>query len=300
MAQIALFYPGAMGRALAEALAPFDHGIISFLAERSARTRDNASAAGVHSAASFQDAVDASDVVVSVVPPSEAIAVAQRYGAALRSGDALGPTRLPRVARLRPLYVDANSVAPATVCAIEKLVTAAGARVVDGVFLGPSNPISWRTLLLLSGSDAEAAAELFAPAVAVKVIGNKVGQASAAKMAMALLTKALVALFLEMACAAAKGGCLDATLMAMRQIYPGTMEFIERTLPTYPRHASRRVVEMQEAQAWLTELGQIGTMTRAATAVLDRFAKAEFDGAAGDFEQLLRSITTLQPWIAAA
>lgn len=294
MAQIALFYPGAMGRALAEALAPFDHRIVAFLAERSARTRDNAREAGVHPTTSFQDAVDAAEIVVSVVPPSEAVAVAQRYGAALRT------VRLSRIANFRPLYVDANSVAPSTVCAIERLVAAAGARVVDAVFLGPSNPISRRTLMLLSGPDAEAAAELFAPAVAVKVIGDKVGQASAAKMAMALLTKALVALFLEMACAATKGGCLDATLMVMRQIYPGTMEFIERTLPTYPRHASRRVVEMEEAQAWLTELGQIGAMTRAATAVLDRFAKAGFGGAAGDFDELLRNITTLEPWIAAA
>ena len=289
MTQIALLYPGAMGRALADALAPLDHQLVSHVAERSSRTQENADCAGVRGLSSFEQLVDAAEVVVSVVPPNAASCVAHRYAAALRS------SRRWTGADHRPLFLDANSVAPTTVAAIDKVVRAAGARFVDGAFLGPSTPIGGRTLLVLSGPDASAAAEIFGPAIAVKVIGDTVGHASAVKMALALVTKALTALFLEMSCAAAKAGCLDATLEAMRQLYPGTMEFVERNLPTYRTHAARRLVEMREVQAWLEELGQRGAMTQAATAVTEHVSNAGLQVPAAPFDQLLRHIVAREP-----
>lgn len=289
MTQIALLYPGSMGCALAEALAPLGHQLVSYLAGRSRRTHENADRARVRGLSTFEQLVDAADAVVSLVPPNAASRVAHRYATALRS------SRRWTGVEPRPLFIDANSVAPATVVAIDKAVRGAGGRFVDGAFLGPSTPIGRKTLLLLSGPDARAAAEIFQSTIAVKMIGGTVGHASAVKMAIALVTKALTALFLEMSCAATKAGCLDATLEAMRQLYPGTMEFVERNLPTYRTHAGRRVIEMREVEAWLDELDQRGAMTRAATAVLECVSKAGLHGAAAPFDELLRHIVQREP-----
>jgi 3-hydroxyisobutyrate dehydrogenase-like beta-hydroxyacid dehydrogenase len=289
MAQIAVLYPGAMGRALSEALAPLDHSLISYVAERGTRTQENAHRVGMRAMCSFEEMVDTAEVVVSVVPPDAASAVARRYAAALARSSSWS-----RVNR-RPLFVDTNSVAPSTVIASDKLIGSAGGRFVDGVFLGPSTPISPRTLLMLSGPDAPAAAEIFGPAVTTRSIGSTIGHASAVKMGIALMTKALTALFLEMACAAGKAECLDATLEVMRRLYPGTMEFVERNLPTYPTHATRRIVEMKDAQLWLAELGQLGAMTQAATDVLELVSSVGLKGATGTFDPLLRHIVALEP-----
>jgi 3-hydroxyisobutyrate dehydrogenase-like beta-hydroxyacid dehydrogenase len=287
MMSIAVLYPGAMGRALAEALAPFGWPLVSFLAERGSRTQENARVAGVRALASFCDLVETADMVISAVPPGAALDVAREYAEALRAS----PRRT--AAKPSPLFVDANSISPSRVVAIDRIVRAAGARFVDAVFLGPSTPINARTLFMLSGLDASAAAAIFAPAIATKVIGEGVGQASAVKMSIALLTKALMALFLEMSCASAKADCLPAALEVMRKLYPGTMEFIERNLPTYRTHAPRRLVEMLEAQSWLDELGERGAMIRAAVTVLERVLDG---GLAGDsFEELLGQIVARAP-----
>src|ERR1700686_1612330 len=289
MTQIAVLYPGGMGRALAEALAPLDHSLISYVAERGTRTQENARRVGVRAMSSFEETVDTAEVVVSVVPPDAASDVARRYAAALARS-----SKWSRVNR-RPLFVEANSVAPSTVIASDKLIGAAGGRFVDGVFLGPSTPISPSTLLMLSGPDGPTAAEIFGPAVATRAIGGTIGHASAVKMGIALMTKALMALFLEMACAAGKAECLDATLEVMRRLYPGTMEFVERNLPTYPTHATRRIVEMKDAQLWLAELGELGAMTRAPPDVLELVSNAGFEGAAGAFGPLLQHIVAREP-----
>jgi 3-hydroxyisobutyrate dehydrogenase-like beta-hydroxyacid dehydrogenase len=277
MTDIAVLYPGAMGRALADALAPSEHTLVSYVSERSQQTRENARSARVHVVPSFADLVDAAEIVVSVVPPGAALAVAERYAEGLRC------SRRWKSERGTPLFVDA------------KVIAAAGGRCVDGVFLGPSNPISRRTLLMLSGPDAPVAAEIFGAAVATRVAGDEIGHASAVKMGIALVTKALVALFIEMACAAEKAGCLDATLDVMRDLYGGTMEFLERNLPTYRRHAARRIGEMKEAQAWLTGMEQLGAMTEAATTVLERLRDSDLDVPAAEFDALVREIVALQP-----
>lgn len=289
MTAIAVLYPGAVGRAVAEALAPLQHSFISHLDGRSNHTCENAYRAGIRAVASFDDMVASAGLVVSLVPPASAAAVAKRYAAALRTLAGRGGGNRPQ------LFLDANSIAPSTVATIGATIAEAGGRLVDGVFLGPAAPFTRRTTLVLSGADAPTVADIFAPAVAVKVIGTSVGQASAVKMSMALMTKALVALFVEFACAAAKAGCLDSTLETMRQLYPGTMEFLERTLPTYPAHLVRRVGEMREAQIWLDELGQAGSVTRAATLVLERLSQAGLDGTSPEFGRLLREITGLDP-----
>jgi 3-hydroxyisobutyrate dehydrogenase-like beta-hydroxyacid dehydrogenase len=286
MTTIALLYPGAVGRALADALAPFGHEFVTCLEGRGIATRDNASRSGIRALASLEEVASAADVAVSVVSPAAAREVAEHYTAAIRVARAEGHA---------PIYLDANSIAPRTAESIGEILDKVNVRFVDGVFMGPAVPISGRTQLALSGRDAPELASLFGPAMAVEVLGGRIGRASALKMSIALVTKALLALFLEMACAAEKSDCLDDVLREMRRSYGGTMEFLERNLPTFPKNAQRRLVEMHEAQAWLAGLGQEGALTAAATEVLRRIAVSGIGKESGDFSALLRRIVTLDP-----
>ncbi|MGH7088106.1 MAG: DUF1932 domain-containing protein, partial [Stellaceae bacterium] len=293
MTEIAVLYPGAVGTAIAEALAACDQSCVSYLAGRSARTHENAGRAHIRALSSMDDVVLRADLVISVVPPGAAIEVASRFAAKLlRTSRSAGRDR-------PPVFLDANSISPATAVAIDATIAGAGGRFVDGVFLGPAAPINRLTTLMLSGAEAPEVARMLSPPIPVKIAGTEIGQASAVKMAMALLTKAQIALFAELVSAAAKAACLDATLDVIKQIYPGTMEFLERSLPTYPTHIHRRIEEMREAESWLDGLGETGAMTRAATLVLERLSATGLDRVAPQFRGVIGLIAECRPLAAA-
>ena len=54
--------------------------------------------------------------------------------------------------------------------------------------------------------------------------------------------------------------CCPGALAAYRASYPGIMELVDRTLPTYPRHAARRGQEMAEVEKTLAGLGLCPTV----------------------------------------
>ena len=134
-------------------------------------------------------------------------------------------------------------------------------------------------------------APIFQKTVEVRVVGDEIGQAASLKMTMAILTKALPALFLELVSAAAKQGQLGPAVDLVKRLYPGILAFIERTLPTYPEHIARRVFELTEVRDWLCELGQSAVMTAGAVAVLERLRLRGLDSTIRwEFEDLLRAI----------
>jgi len=158
-------------------------------------------------------------------------------------------------------------------------------------FLGPANRIGTENVMLLSGPGADKVAPVFRKVVETRVVAEEVGQASSLKMTMAILTKALPALLLEMVCASAKNGQLGPALDLMRRLYPGIIEFLERTLPTYPEHIGRRVFELTEVRDWLRELDQLAVMTEGAIIVLERLSLRELSSNIDwRFEDLLRAI----------
>jgi hypothetical protein len=54
--------------------------------------------------------------------------------------------------------------------------------------------------------------------------------------------------------AAGRIGQFDEMIHCLNKFYPGTMETVERLLPTYPRHVGRRVQEMKEIVNWLKSI----------------------------------------------
>lgn len=260
-----ILYPGDMGAALGAALARNGWHVVSSLAGRGARTADAARSAGIAAVATLPEALADADLVVSLVPPEAAVHVARDVARAATGGHG------------RPVYVDANSVAPATVAEVCAVVEQAGCSCVDGAFVGQAAMLADKTTLYLSGARAADVASDLAGVLRITVLGDRVGLASAFKLASTGFSKGLVSLFLEMLSGAESVGVREELLACLRGLYPGTVETVERLLPSYPRHLARRVEETAHYRRWLADEGQVGAMVGGTQVVLERFAALELD-----------------------
>jgi 3-hydroxyisobutyrate dehydrogenase-like beta-hydroxyacid dehydrogenase len=260
MSTIGILYPGEMGSAVARLLRECGVETVTCVEGRSARTRSQAEALGIDALPSLDEVVARAEVVLSLVNPGAAVAVAGSFAEAV--------TRTGR----RPAFVDANSVSPTTIERIDGLVGAAGGVCVDGAFVGSSAALGAATTLLLSGPQAAEVGPVFATSFRVRVLTPVIGDASAFKLSFAGFNKGLVALYLEAMGVAERSGFRPALDETLHDFYAGSLSTIERLLPTYPRHASRRAEEMNELRAWLRGMGENGSMAAATQTVLEEFA----------------------------
>jgi len=260
---IVLISPGLMGTAVGRALLCRGHVVYCALSRRSDATRRRAGQSGFICCDSLGEAIGKSEIALSLVPPGQALNVARRFADHVAG--------LPAA----PIFVDCNSISPPTARAIGRIIADVGAAAVDCGIFGPADKIGPENVIVVNGTEARAIASLFADLVEVKIAHGAFGGASAVKMAMSIITKALPALFLESTCASAASGQLDLMVGLFDRLYPGIMSFISRSLPTYPRHVARRVDEMHEIEIWLRDLGLSGAMTHSARQNLDRLRDAE-------------------------
>jgi 3-hydroxyisobutyrate dehydrogenase-like beta-hydroxyacid dehydrogenase len=276
MTTVGVLFPGEMGVAVARRLTARGHRVATSARGRSHRTLEAAATAGVDVLPELSDVVQVAQLVLCLVPQEAAVEMARAFVAAT---EATGE---------RPMYLDANSLAPATMREIAGVVTAGGCDCVDGAFIGNAASIGERTVLYLSGPQAPRAAGMLRDALAVQLVGEEVGVASAFKLSIYGFNKGLVALFLEMVVAADRIGLRDDLIQCLRDFYPGSVETVERLLPTYPRHARRRTQEMTEVVEWLGELGLSADMAAATRAVIQDVASLQLqDDGQWDAEKLI-------------
>lgn len=284
MPSAAVLYPGEMGCATARVLVAAGWDVCTHLWGPSLICRGDAEAAAIVNLGSLDEAVAASDVVVSLVPPAAALETAQAVsGAARQSGR-------------QPLFLDANSVAPATMSAIATTLEGAELDCVDGAFVGSAAELGGRTRLYLSGSRAGELAAALPEAFQARNIGPRVGDASALKLAFAGFNKGLVALFVEVMEAGGAAGERDELLACLRAFYPGTVETLERLLPSYPRHAARRADELDELARWLASEERDAAWATTARDVLRRIAALGLDETREwSFAEVLAACTVRPP-----
>jgi 3-hydroxyisobutyrate dehydrogenase-like beta-hydroxyacid dehydrogenase len=266
---LGILFAGEMGSTLGRILLQQGYRVVTPLAERGARTRRLAKDAGLEAVGSVADLAGVADVVFSVVPPGAALAVARQYCAEVAPGS-------DRV------FVDVNSIAPATALAVADACRRHGVHCVDGAVHGMAARLPASGTLYLSGPLAERVAGLFSAPLRVKVLGATIGQASAFKMMISGMAKGVVALFLEMGLAAREAKVLDDLLVCYRDAYPGIMALVDRLLPTYPQHAARRADELKEVEETLRELGVEPCMVSGARQITDAVGRASLPARAAD------------------
>ena len=119
---VAVVAQGTMGAGVGAALTRGGARVITSLEGRSVESAARARAAGMQSA-SDADMAQA-DVILSIVPPGEALAFAQRMAPHLRA------------AGKKPVFADLNAVNPDTAKVIAHVIEATGAPFVDGGIIG--------------------------------------------------------------------------------------------------------------------------------------------------------------------
>ena len=254
---VGLLHPGEMGVTVGASAVAGGARVLWAPEGRSAETTARALEAKLEDGGSLAAVVRASRVILSVVPPHGALALAETV-----SG--LG---------FRGLYVDGNAVSPETSRRIGRVVEGAGGRFVDGGIIGPAARKRGTTRLYLSGAGASEVAELFsAGPIDAVVLDGPAGAASAVKMAYAAWTKGSSALLAAVR-AFAIAEEVDAALLSEWKIsQPDVPARSERAFTDNARKAWRFVGEMEEIARSLAGTGLPAGFHEAAGEIYDRLA----------------------------
>jgi 3-hydroxyisobutyrate dehydrogenase-like beta-hydroxyacid dehydrogenase len=261
---IGILSPGDMGHAIGRVLRQQGVRVLTSVQGRSVRTAALAASAGITAVEDDETLVREAQILLSILPPSQATALAERVARAVKqSGTSL-------------LFADCNAIAPRTVQAIEQVITRAGASFVDvGIIGSPPRPGAPGPRLYASGPGAQELAQLQAYGLDVRILSSKTGQASGLKMCYASLTKGLTALAGEAFMAGDALGVGETLTAELGASQDALLKWFRRQVPGMPPKAARWIREMEEiAQAW-ADLGLPPQMLEGAAAVYRFVGKTE-------------------------
>lgn len=229
---IGVMSPGDMGQAIALQLKRKGFHLYTALDQRSDRSRALAREAGLTDLGSIARLTEQCDLILSIMNPAAALGFADELARALRANGC------------RPLLVDCNAVSPDTMQRINAVVSAAGGRCADGGIIGQPPRGESKARLYVSGAEARELEQLATPQLTVRVLSDRVGDASALKMCYAAMTKGVTALMLELLIAARRLGVDEALEAQFKESRSDIYDWTIRTLPVMPPKAYRWVPEM--------------------------------------------------------
>ncbi|HZP26631.1 MAG TPA: DUF1932 domain-containing protein [Dehalococcoidia bacterium] len=239
---VGILSPGDMGSAIGRVLREGGLDVVTCLDGRSELTRLRAAEAGLRDRP-LDDLLAQADIVLSVLVPGEAVALAETVAQAMKRSGA------------RPVYADCNAISPQTVQTIEGIITGAGGTFIDAGIIGaPPKTGAGGTRFHCSGPDTSAFQALGRHGLNVHVVGREIGQASGLKMVYAASTKGTTALWTELLVAARAMG-LERTLLAELGADNPVARQQLAGIPSMPRRARRWVSEMEEIAATLAAIG---------------------------------------------
>jgi 3-hydroxyisobutyrate dehydrogenase-like beta-hydroxyacid dehydrogenase len=236
--------PGDMGQAIAGRLKESGLNVYAALDGRSERTRALAREAGLTDCGSMEKLVTTCELVLSVINPGEALNVAREVAAAMK-----------KTARKIAL-ADLNAVSPQTAREADRMVREAGGMFIDGGIIGPPpRGEKDKPRIYVSGPDAYLFEQISHPNLLVRVLSERVGDASGVKMCYAAMTKGTTALAVELLMAARKLGVEQALEKELRESRSDVLDWQVKNIATMPPKAYRWVPEMQEIAKTFGELG---------------------------------------------
>ncbi|BAM89807.1 conserved hypothetical protein [Bradyrhizobium oligotrophicum S58] len=235
---IAVIAPGAMGSAVAARLVEHGCKVLTSLDGRSAATRTRAAAAGMTAASDAE--IAGADIILSIVPPGEALALAEQLATVINRNTK------------KPVIVDCNAVNVETIRRIADIVLSSGARLVDAAIIGlPPKPGTSGPAFHVSGEAAADVAVLGQLGLDLRLIEGPIGAASALKMSYAGINKGLTGLGAAMVLAATRAGAADALRDELASSAPHIHARLGNALPDMLPKAYRWVAEMREIAGFL-------------------------------------------------
>jgi putative dehydrogenase len=241
--RVAIIATGDMGNNVGRLLREGGATVTTCLAGRSARTAKLAEQAGIVLLPDDDKLVASADVFLSIIPPGEAVSLAERIAAALERTGA------------KPVYVDCNAVSAATMARIAGVIAPSGAALVDVGIIGPPPAKGASTKFYASGPAAPALDRLKDCGLDLRWVSATIGDASLLKMSYGGLTKGLTALAAMLMMAAERSGVGAALTAELADSQAPMLAWLDRQLPRMPPKAYRWVAEMEEVAATLEAAG---------------------------------------------
>jgi 3-hydroxyisobutyrate dehydrogenase-like beta-hydroxyacid dehydrogenase len=261
---VAVIAPGMMGAAVGKRLVDNGVKVLTSLTGRSAETAARAKSAGL-SVASDEE-IAASDFILSILPPGDAVALAERFQPALKASNA------------KPVYVDCNAINPKTVDRVAAVIAPTDCPFVDSGIIGsPPKPGDAGPRFYASGPAAPRFATLRQYGLDVRVLDGAMSAASALKMSYAGITKGTQAIGAAMMLAATRAGSADALFAELSSSQKDMFAWFKRGLALMPPKAYRWVAEMHEIAGFVGEDPTAHELYEGAAHFYERIA-ADFDG----------------------
>ncbi|MFT5485563.1 MAG: putative dehydrogenase [Paracoccaceae bacterium] len=238
---VALLSPGDMGEGVGASIKGQGIDVITVLAGRSDETRMRAERAGIRDVPDLETLVSEADLVISIMPPERAEAIAAGVAAAMK---ATGKT---------PPFADMNAIAPTTAKRIAAVMAEAGADFIDGGIIGWA-PFKSKadTKLYVSGPQAGLMDALDGNGKKIIQLGDEIGRASAVKMIYASVTKGTDSLLTAAYTAAEALGIRE---VLEREWQGDVLDRMARRVPALPADAGRWIGEMEQIAETYASVG---------------------------------------------
>jgi putative dehydrogenase len=269
---VAVIAPGMMGAAVGKRLVDNGVKVLTSLKGRSEETATRAKAAAM--AAAGDEEIAACDFILSILPPGDAVALAERFQPALKASNA------------KPVYVDCNAINPKTVDRVAAVIAPTDCPFVDSGIIGsPPKPGDAGPRFYASGPAAPRFATLRQFGLDVRVLDGAMSAASALKMSYAGITKGTQAIGAAMMLAATRAGSADALFAELSSSQKDMFAWFKRGLALMPPKAYRWVAEMHEIAGFVGEDPTAHELYEGAAHFYERIAE-DFDGGKKDVTAL--------------
>ncbi len=237
---VAVIAPGMMGAAVGGRLVENGLKVLTSLTGRSVETATRAKKYGLTAAS--DEEIAATDFILSILPPGDAVALAERFAPALKASNS------------KPVFVECNAVSPPTAERVAAVIVPTGSPFVDAGIIGsPPKTGDAGPRFYASGPDAQRFAALKSFGLDVRVLAGPPTAASAMKMSYAGITKGTQALASVMLLAATRAGSADALFAELECSQAPMLAWLKRSLALMPPKAYRWIAEMHEIADFVSE-----------------------------------------------
>jgi L-threonate 2-dehydrogenase len=270
---VAVIAPGMMGAGIGKRLADNGLKVLTSLKGRSQETASRAKQCGIVDASDNE--IAAADFILSILPPGDALALAERFAPALEASN------------VKPVYVDCNAINPKTVERVAAAIAPTGCPFVDAGIIGsPPKPGDAGPRLYASGPAAQRFAMLRDYGLDIRVLGGPLSNASALKMSYAGITKGTQAIGAAMMLAATRAGTADDLLKELQSSQKEMFAWFKRGLTLMPPKAYRWIAEMHEIAGFVGEDPSASELYEGAAHFYEHIAE-DFDGDKKDVAALM-------------
>ena len=277
MSKIGILHPGEMGISIAASAINNGQPVYWLSQNRSDRTRTRAEKFNLLEMDSLFQFCRTCEIIISICPPRAAEDVA---GSVSESG-------------FQGFYLDANAISPQRAVKIEQILKANHIHFVDGGIIGGPAWKPKETWLYLSGERANEIASCFSNGpVAVKIIGNEIGKASALKMCYAAYSKGTTALLSAILATAESLRVRDELYQQWNMDEEGFSEQVNRRVARVTAKAWRFEGEMKEIAATFREAGLPDEFHMAAADLYHRMASFKDAAETPQLDSVLKALLT--------